>query len=318
MSGKMSQPGSHPAPGNTSKRFPIAQRVRVFLYSLQDGIHNLKRGGVTGFVSVITISFTMLNVGLFFLLWMNIAPLLTGCLDAVKVVAYLKEGIGEERILLLTGQLNAMKGIKKVTFVSKSEAMDRFKESLGEDRCLLEGLNENPLPASFELTIDDTTGIGALDTVAGKLSLFDEFEEIQSGREWIRRLSVFLFLIKAIGFLVGGVLIFVSLFIISNTVRLTFLNRKDEVEIMRLVGAHRWFIKTPFLLEGMINGLLGSVISIGLLYLLYQLIRYRLNPYLLDIVGLFRPSFLPPALMLLLVGLGMGVGGVGSLFSLKV
>ncbi|MGA1794589.1 MAG: cell division protein FtsX [bacterium] len=318
MSGKVPRTDSQPAPVKARKRFQIAHRVWVFLYSLQDGVHNLRRGGITGFVSVITISFTMLNVGLFFLLWINISPLLTGCLDAVKVVAYLKEGIGEERVVLLTSQLNAMKEIKKVTFVTKSEAMERFRESLGEDRFLLEGLGENPLPASFEMIIDDTAGIGALDMVAEKLSLFGEFEEIQSGREWVRRLSVFLFLIKVVGFLAGGVLIFVSLFIISNTVRLTFLNRKDEVEIMRLVGAHRWFIKTPFLLEGMINGLLGSVISIGLLYLLYQLIRYQLHPYLLDIIGLFRLSFLPPTLMLLLAGLGMGVGGVGSLFSLKV
>jgi len=123
---------------------------------------------------------------------------------------------------------------------------------------------------------------------------------------------------KIIGFLVGGILLFVSVFIISNTVRLTFINRKDEVEIMRLVGANRWFIKTPFLIEGLLNGFLGGVISVGLLYMLYQGVKYKLSPYLLDAIGMIRISFIPFSVIMFLIALGMGVGGVGSLFSLRL
>jgi cell division transport system permease protein len=260
----------------------------------------------------------MLNLGLFFLLWINIAPFLKGCLDEVKVVGFLKEGILEEKIESLAKELNNIPEVKNVNFISKSEAMERFKETLGEDKYLIEGLNENPLPASFELLIDEAAGINALEAVEESLIGKAEFEEVQSGREWIHRLSVFLFLVKLIGFLVGGVLLFVSVFIISNTIRLTFINRKEEVEIMRLVGANRWFIKTPFLIEGLLNGFLGGVLSVGLLYLLYQGVKYKLSPYLLDAIGMIHISFIPFTIVFLLIALGMGVGGVGSLFSLRL
>ena len=292
-------------------------KLKVFFYSLQDGFYNLKRGGTTDLISIITIAFTMLNLGLFFLLWINVAPHLQGCLNEVKVVGYLKEGISAARVRSINRELKAIPDVNQVRFISKSEAMKCFKASLGEDKYLIEGLQENPLPASFELVIDEESGMGALDKVAEYLQAHGEFEEVQSGREWVHRLSVFLFLIKTVGFIVGGVLLFVSLFIISNTVRLTFVNRKEEVEIMRLVGANHWFIKTPFFSEGMLNGFLGGLISVGLLYLLFQGVKYRLSPYLLEAVGMIHISFIPFSVIFLLIGMGMGVGGVGSLISLR-
>lgn len=292
-------------------------KLKVFFYSLQDGFYNLKRGGTTDLISIITIAFTMLNLGLFFLLWINVAPHLQGCLNEVKVVGYLKEGISAARVRSINRELKAIPDVNQVRFISKSEAMKCFKASLGEDKYLIEGLQENPLPASFELVIDEESGMGALDKVAEYLQAHGEFEEVQSGREWVHRLSVFLFLIKTVGFIVGGVLLFVSLFIISNTVRLTFVNRKEEVEIMRLVGANHWFIKTPFFIEGMLNGFLGGLISVGLLYLLFQGVKYRLSPYLLEAVGMIHISFIPISVIFLLIGMGMGVGGVGSLISLR-
>jgi len=292
-------------------------KLKVFFYSLQDGFYNLKRGGTTDLISIITIAFTMLNLGLFFLLWINIAPHLQGCLNEVKVVGYLKEGISEARVRSLGRELKSIPEVKQVRFISKSEAMRCFKASLGEDQYLLEGLQENPLPASFELIIDEATGMDALDKAARYLLAQGEFEEVQSGREWVHRLSVFLFLTKTVGFIVGGVLLFVSLFIISNTVRLTFVNRKEEVEIMRLVGANHWFIKTPFFIEGMLNGFLGGLISVGLLFLLFQGVKYKLSPYLLEAVGMIHISFIPLSVIFLLIGMGMGVGGVGSLISLR-
>ena len=293
------------------------KRLRIFYYSLEDGFYNLKRGGMTGYVAIITIAFTMLNLGLFFLLWMNISPHFKGCLDEVKVVGYLKADVSNEAIGHLAKELKGLSEIKQVLFISQSEALARFKDSLGEDKYLLEGFEGNPLPASFELIIDEKAGINALDTAVANLSGREEFEEVQSGREWVRRLSIFLFLIKIIAWIVGGVLLFISLFIISNTVHLTFINRKEEVEIMRLVGANRWFIKIPFLIEGMINGFLGGVVSVGFLCLLFMVVRYQLNPYLVDVLGMIHIRFIPPSAMIFLMALGMGVGGLGSLISLR-
>ncbi|MBN2373134.1 ABC transporter permease [bacterium] len=292
-------------------------RLRTILYSLNDGLCNLKHGGVTGVVSILTIAFSMLNLGLFLLLWINISPLLKGWMEEVKVLGYLKEGICESRIENLSGELAKMAHVEKVRFVSKSEALERFKETLGEDRSLLEGIEDNPLPASFELVMDDTSGIDALEDAAKRLKAMNEFDDVQSGREWVHRLYAFFLLIKIVGFLVGGVLVFVSIFIISNTVRLTLINRREEIEIMRLVGADRWFISVPFLMEGIINGFLGGAISLGLLYLLYHVLRCKLNLYLLSAIGMLRLSFVPYSAFFLLIVLGMGIGGLGSLFSLK-
>ncbi len=292
-------------------------RLRMFAYCLKDGLYNLKRGGITSIISIITIAFTMLNLSLFFLLWINLSPLFMGWMNEVKVVGYLKKNTNEEAVEGLKKELTSLVHIKKVNFVSKSDAMERFQEFLGDDKSLLEGIDENPLPASFELVIDESAGLDAIESTAMNLQSRKEFEEVQSGREWMHRLSAFFVFIKVVGFLVGGVLIFISVFIISNTVRLTFINRKEEVQIMRLVGAHRWFIKMPFLIEGILDGLLGGGISISLLYLFYYLSIYKLRPYMLSTFGILRLSFIPYSVIIFILGLGMGVGGVGSLFSLK-
>lgn len=292
--------------------------IRNIFYSLIDGVYNLKRGGITGIISMITIAFTLVNLGLFFLLWFNLSPMLEGWTDQVKVQAYLKDGIPYERIEELKGEIMAAAHVKDAFFVSKSEAMERFKESLGEDMTILEGIEENPLPASFDLVVDERAGVAGVEDVVKAISSMEEFEEVQSGGEWVKRLSAFLFIIKIVGFFIGGVLVFMSLFIISNTVRLTFINRNDEIEIMRLMGANRLFIKAPFFIEGLLNGLIGGIISVGFLFLLYQGIRYKLSPFLLDTFGMIRLSFIPFSSVMLLVCLGMGVGGVGSLFSLRL
>lgn len=293
-------------------------RLRTLIYSFKDGLYNLKRGGITGIISIITIAFTMLNIGLFFLLWINISPLFKGWMEEVKVIGYLKEDISEGRIKELSGALAALPNVQTVTFISKSEALKRFKENLCEDQYLLEGINENPLPASLEVILDESSKLESLDKIAQELRATDAFEDVQSAKEWMHKLSAFLVIVKIVGILVGGVLLFVSIFIISNTVRLTFINRKEEVEIMRLVGAHRWFIKLPFLIEGLVDGFLGGGISICLLYLLYYVMRCKLKPYLFGTMGTVHLSFIPVSMTFVIIGIGMGVGGIGSLFSLKI
>lgn len=293
-------------------------RFRSVLYSLQDGIYNLRRGGITGVISIITIAFTLLNLGLLSLAWGNISPILDRWMAQVKVVGYLKEGVSGQRIEELQKDLGAVPHVKEVVYISKQEALTRFKKTLGEDSVILDGIDENPLPASFEFIIKKGAAVETLDKVTKELKVIEEFEEIQSGREWVSRLSSFIFLIKAVGVFIGGLLVFVSLFIISNTVRLTFLNRMEEIEIMRLVGATRWFIRIPFLIEGALNGFLGGVFSTALLYLIYYIIRYRMGLYLLNAIGMTRLSFIPMTVIAFLICLGMGVGAIGSLFSLKI
>lgn len=293
-------------------------RFRTICYGLKDGFYNLRRGGITGIVSIITIAFTLLNIGLFLMLWRNASPFFTKWMKDLKVVGYLKDPVSEKRIVDIKKELGALENVKEVLYVDKKDALQRFRDILGDDASLLDGLDENPLPASLEIVIKDGARLTDIDEIIKNLKEREEFEEIQSGRQWLHRLSSLFVIIKIIGLSIGGVLIFISLFIISNTVRLTLINRKEEVEIMRLVGAHKWFIQMPFLIEGTLNGLLGGVLSISLLYILYYFLRFKLSPYLLSTFGVLGISFIPLSSIILLLGLGMVVGGLGSIFSIKI
>ncbi len=140
-------------------------------------------------------------------------------------------------------------------------------------------------------------------------------EEIAYGKDWLQRLEKVMKVVNLIAAVLGGILCLAAIFIISNTIKLTVLARKEELEIMRLVGATEGFIRTPFLIEGLMQGLAGSIISIGLLVILFQVLVTRIDPTVFQILGIASLRFLTPATVLTIIVGGMTLGGVGSLAS---
>ncbi|UCE34917.1 MAG: ABC transporter permease [Deltaproteobacteria bacterium] len=200
-------------------------------------------------------------------------------------------------------------------FISKQDAMKSLRRQLGERAGLLDGLKENPLPASLEIIlsrdeIDDSLPY----ELKKKLEGIEHVDEVQYSQEWIDRIQAVLGVIEIVGLVFGGLLFLAALFIVTNTIKLTIYSRKDEIEILKLVGATNGFVKAPFLIEGSIQGFLGGSVAMSILFLGYILVTNKVDLRIgfgaLDLV------FLSPEFILLLVATSVIAGLIGSTVSL--
>jgi cell division transport system permease protein len=200
-------------------------------------------------------------------------------------------------------------------FISKKDAMKILRRQLGEKAGLLDGLKENPLPASLEIIlsrdeIDDSLPYD----LKRKLERIENVDEVQYSQEWIDRIQGVMGAVEIVGLIFGGLLFLAALFIVTNTIKLTIYSRKDEIEILKLVGATNGFVKTPFLIEGSIQGFLGGSVAIIILFLGYLMVTSELD--LRIGFGALDLAFLSPKFILLLVVASIITGFIGSSVSL--
>lgn len=285
-------------------------------YLVTEAVTNLGRSGWGGLASVGTISVCFLIIGIFLLLTTNLGALVAEWKDQFQVTVFLDDRITKEQLDLLRRRIASEMAVKAVTFTSKEAALHSFKRELKGKEGLLEGLGENPLPASFQLRIKEAYQTPeALQQLAGFLTRLEGVEDVQYGQEWVDRLNAALSLLGLVGLSIGLALALAALLIVSNTIRLAVYARTEEIEIMRLVGATRAYIRAPFLLEGLLQGLLGSGLAALLLFGAYRatLAQLQLGPASLYGIGAGR--FLPPAMVGGLIGAGTLLGGIGSAIS---
>lgn len=200
-----------------------------------------------------------------------------------------------------------------MTFVDSEEAMSRFKASFPDLRDILTQLQKNPFPPSLEIRLKDGASpeVGVL---IRQIRAMKGVEDIQFNKEWVDRMVSFSRLAKAVGYFLGGILVLASFFIISNIVKLNVLARKNEIEILRLVGATNTFIRIPFLLEGMVLGAFGSLLSLGVLFILIRLFPLSIGTsgFLRELLN-FRYLTVSQAVGLVLSGAIIGLlGSAGS------
>jgi cell division transport system permease protein len=200
-------------------------------------------------------------------------------------------------------------------FISKQDAMKSLKRRLGEKGGLLDGLKENPLPASLEIIlsrdeIDDSLPY----ELKKKLESIENVDEVQYSEEWIDQIQAVMGAIEIVGLIFGGLLFLAALFIVTNTIKLTIYSRKDEIEILKLVGATNGFVRAPFLIEGSIQGFLGGSVAMSILFLGYILVTNKVD--LRIGFGALELVFLSPEAILLLVATSMIAGLIGSIVSL--
>ncbi len=196
--------------------------------------------------------------------------------------------------------------------------MEEFRKSLKGKEGLLEGIGRNPLPASFELKIEKQFRyIEFIRLLSERFSKLDGVDEVQYGEEWFSNLIAFLNLLKITGFFIGSLFAVAIIFIISSTISLSLYAREEEIGIMKLLGATNGFIKTPFIIEGMFQGAVGSAIAILILNAVYHLFTQNLilSPWLFLVSS--NPSFLPRYLIAGLVLVGPILGIIGSLSSIN-
>jgi cell division transport system permease protein len=266
-------------------------------------------------VGVGTMVVSLLILGSCLLLFLNINQWLQGWGQDLTMSVYLKEGLSEVQIKKISAQIKELPSAEIERVISKEQAMDEFRRALGPQAILLDGLRTNPLPASIEVVFRDKKE-DKIDPIPMKETLesIPGVEEVQYSEEWIERFEGVMKMVEAAGFVVGGLLCLGVLFIVTNTIKLTIYSRREEIEILKLVGATDWFIRTPFLIEGIFQGAAAALISLLLLFLGFLFLSAGKIP--LMGLAVLEISFLPSGYMLAICVLGVVLGLIGSFIAI--
>ena len=276
---------------------------------------NIRRNLTVHILSLGTIVASLLILGAFLLLFGNLNNWLQRWGSALSMSVYLKDGTSEYKRDKIYSFIRGLPGAEIKQYISKKGAMDDLSAALGDEAGFLKRLTVNPLPASYEVIFQTKDGLEANpEKIKGELEKLDGVEDVQYSKEWLRKLEGLMDIVRLIGFIIGGLLCLCVVFIVTNTIKLTIYSRKDEIEILKLVGATDWFVKLPFLLEGMIQGILGGVFAVLGLFLGYLLLStkdmYLIGPTPLDFV------FLPTGYLTLIFILSMAMGIIGSFIAI--
>jgi cell division transport system permease protein len=272
----------------------------------------------TSAIAVATIGVSLVLAGAFALLAWNMEELLRGVGDELRVTAYLQEGLGPERQQELAATARTVEGVASVRIVSKQEALERFRNGVGRGGAFLEGLDENPLPTSLEIALEPASrSAEGMRVVVTSLVGLPGIEDLASGQEWVEGYLRAIALVRGIGIGLGVILALAALLIVANTIRLAVLARRDELEILALVGASRAFVATPFLLEGAAQGAAGGLLALALLGALFRVVLPELEFGLALLLGGVEPRFFAAGEAAGLVAAGAGLGLVGSAAALS-
>ncbi|UCF03245.1 MAG: ABC transporter permease [Deltaproteobacteria bacterium] len=291
-------------------------RIGLLVYFLRKALGNIWTNPFLSLVTLSTIAISMLILGLFSLIYLNVQQSLHQIGGELQITAYLQETVSPEQAEVLRTKVADWPEVEGITYISKEQALARFRSQLREYAGILKGLKENPLPASLELTLMPQYGrSGNIKELSTRLGRLLGVAEVQYGRKWMAKLRVFVEVMKLVGITVGGLLLIATIFVISNTIKLTFYSRREELEIMRLVGATDFFIKAPFLIEGLLHGLGGALLAAGGLSLLILFLFSHLDlPLRLAVMAGSLPT---GQLVAGFLGLGLLLGVLGSMLSLR-
>lgn len=282
------------------------------LYCVRTAVRGLWSSPVTSVVAIATIGVTLVLVGAFALLLRNMEDLLDDFGDDLRVTAYLDVGISPQDQRALAERVAQLDGVESVDEISADEALARFRSSVGGAGALLDGLDSNPLPPSLEIAlVPDRRSAGGLAGVVAALEGMPGVSDLTSGRDWVEGYLRAVGVVRAVGIGLGVILAFATLLIVANTIRLGVFARREELEILSLVGAGRAFVRTPFLLEGVMQGAAGGGVALLLLFAIYSLVLPGLEFGLEMVVGT-APRFFSGGESAFLIGGGAGLGLVGS------
>lgn len=233
-----------------------------------------KRSGIMSFVSIITVTISLFILGGFILLILNINNVIGHMGHKLEIKAFVKDGTELADIEILKREIEKVPGVKKVDYIEKELAWMRFKGEYQNVLSFKGILNFNPLPDSFAIKVNNLEDI---EPVAYYLKNFKLVEEIRFGGDLAERIRKFSDTVRVFGLILVTVLSLATLMIVVNTIRLTVLARHDEISIMQLVGATDSFIKWPFIIEGILIGILGAIFSLLFLKIGYTLFIYKIQ-----------------------------------------
>jgi len=283
---------------------------------LKRAIDDIFENRFLNLVTIITISLSILIASAFILFFVNTNEIINSWEKGLRIMAYLKPGINNDGLTDLKQAIQSLDNVHKLRFISKQEALSRLKTQMEHQSSLLENLTENPLPDSLEIRMTASTGSWQkIETLAAQIESLAQVEEVEYGRRWVGRFAHIISLFRLAGYAIGALFFMATIFIVANTIRLVIYSRREEVEIMCLVGATDNFIKIPFYFEGLIQGALGAIFGLAVLYISFFFISSNVEQGFFP--GLFRFQFLSPTILGTILLGSMLVGWLGCYISLK-
>lgn len=284
-------------------------------YVFADSLRAVRENFATMFFSALTVGFSLAILSFFVFIMININAMASLWGNSAQVVLYVKDGAiakGAEKVLL--GDLKKVYGVKDATYISKNDALNILKESMEGSPGLLDGLKKNPLPASFEVTLNEKIiKAGKVDTLVSEFGKLKYVEDVQFGKDWVERLGSILGFIRAFTIVVSSFMALAIIFIISNTIRLAVYAKASEIEVLRLIGASDAYIKIPFFIDALFQAFGGALIAFGFLSLGIFAMSHNADPYILAVIS---TPFSPMTLGLSLLVTAATLSVVASYFSL--
>jgi cell division transport system permease protein len=292
--------------------------LRALRHCVREAWDGVWRNPTLSLLSAAAIGISLYVLGLFLLLTFNLSRFVEDLGRETQVQVYLRDDATADQIKALVAEFGSDPAIAQARFVSKIEARRRFQRDFPTLRDLPERVGGNPFPASFDLEIRDAfRDPEALDRLVTSYRKAPGIEEVRYDRGWTERLSRIVGLVRKGGYGIGALLAFAALVTVGATVRLTVLARREEIEIMKLVGATAGFIRGPFMLAAAVQGLAGGSLAIAGLVVTHRLVEraemYRANPFMSIVAG----RFLPSEALLALAAAGACLGIVAAVLSLR-
>jgi cell division transport system permease protein len=277
-------------------------------YSLREALAAFRRSPLLTALSVIAIGFSLFVVGLFGLTAFNIRRAIEKVEEKVEVVAYLDDDATDAQLALAQQEIKALPEVLEVRYVSKTEALATAMREMEEFRDVYSDLETNPLPASLEIRLKPgmRTPV-AVAGVARQLRAYPFVEDVRYGRDWLDKIFLARKLLGGAASVIGGAFALVAAIVIATAVRIAVFARREEISIMRLVGATDGFVQRPFLLEGLMTGLLGGTLAVLLTYVAFRILD----------AAMFRIDWLPGAWVLGVVAVGTVFGFLSSAVAVR-
>jgi cell division transport system permease protein len=288
-------------------------RVRALLYGLARALRGTSRRPLVAVLSTGAIGVSLLIVGVVGLAAANVARLTARWDRGVQMVVYLEDDVTPERARAIGEVLAGVAAIERVDYVPADMAYRRLQASLGARAALLDGVETGFLPASLEVELaGGVRGVAAASPVIDRLRRTPGVEEVEFLGDWVDRLAALLRALRAAAIALGLLVAGACVYVIAGTIKLGMYARKDELEVLRLVGATDGFIRLPLVVEGALHGTVGAGVAVGLLYAVYRLGAPPLERMLSGAVGGLELTFLAPPLVGAALGAGLLLGVAGS------
>jgi cell division transport system permease protein len=288
--------------------------MRALRYAFDEAILSLWRGRQSGILSTLTIAVALCVLGGFLIVTTNLERFGSELSAAAEMSVYLQDDVTPAQRTAIEAVLAPGDLVEGRDYFSKPDALRRFKQTFSDLASTIDGLDQNPLPASYEVRLRPTPAARArLDDLGARLRAMPGIADVRYDQQWLSRLVSGINVVRGVGFVLVCLLTVAAALTVANVVRLALFARRDEIEIMQLVGAPSVFIRGPFVMEGVLQGGLGAIIALAVLAIAFFAVKARYLAPLASAMNVSGVLFLSPGLAVALVAGGMAVGCIGGL-----